>query len=73
MLRGLHEEERWPEKWCLRSQAKCYNANNIFFACFVSLKTIGVKNCFLHYDVIYHPFPINSQYSKMWEVDSPAR
>ena len=23
------------------------------------------------YDVIYHPFPINSQYLKMWGVDSP--
>ena len=25
-----------------------------------------------HYDVIDHPFPINSQYLKTWGVDSPA-
>ena len=25
----------------------------------------------MHYDVIYHPFPINSQYLKTWGVDSP--
>ena len=24
------------------------------------------------YEVIYHPFPINSQYLKMWGVDSPV-
>ena len=23
------------------------------------------------YDVIYHPFPINSQYLRTWGVDSP--
>ena len=27
--------------------------------------------CHVHYDVIYHPFPINSQYLKTWGVDSP--
>ena len=26
----------------------------------------------MNYDIIYHPFPINSQYVKTWEVDSPA-
>ena len=26
----------------------------------------------MHYDVIYHPFPINSQYLKTWGVGSPA-
>ena len=25
----------------------------------------------VHYDIIYHPFPINSQYLKTWGVDSP--
>ena len=28
--------------------------------------------CRVHYDVIYHPFPINFQYLKTWRVDSPA-
>ena len=28
--------------------------------------------CFLHYDVIYYPFPVNSQYLKMWGVDNPG-
>ena len=26
----------------------------------------------VQYDIIYHPFPINSQYLKTWRVDSPA-
>ena len=26
--------------------------------------------CVVHYDVIYDPFPINSQYLKTWGVDS---
>ena len=26
----------------------------------------------MHYDVIYCPFPINSQYLKMWRVDNPV-
>ena len=26
----------------------------------------------VHYNIIYHPFPINSQYLKTREVDSPA-
>ena len=26
----------------------------------------------MHYDVIYHPFPINSQYLEMWGVYSTA-
>jgi len=29
--------------------------------------------CRGHYDVIYHPFPINSQYLKTWGVDSPGQ
>ena len=29
-------------------------------------------SCALHYDIIYHPLPINSQYLKMWGVDSPV-
>ena len=28
--------------------------------------------CTMRYDVICHPFPINSQYLKKWGVDSPA-
>ena len=28
--------------------------------------------CRSHCDIIYHLFPINSQYLKMWEVDSPG-
>ena len=28
--------------------------------------------CRGHYDIIYHPFPINSQYLKMWGVNSPG-
>ena len=28
--------------------------------------------CRLHYDVIYHPSRINSQYLKTWGVDRPA-
>ena len=31
-----------------------------------------MTSCALHYDVIYHPLPINSQYLQMWEVDSPV-
>ena len=27
----------------------------------------------VHYDIIFHPFPINSQYLKMWGVDSPVK
>ena len=27
---------------------------------------------FVHYDVICYPFPVNSQYLKMWGIDSPA-
>ena len=31
-----------------------------------------MTSCALHYDVIYHPLPINSQYLKMRGVDSPG-
>ena len=36
-----------------------------------------MTSCAVHYDVIYHPFPINSQYLETWEgggwgVDSPV-
>ena len=31
-----------------------------------------ITSCAMPYDVIYHPFPINSQYLKTWGVDSPA-
>ena len=30
-----------------------------------------MTSCAVHYDIIYHPFPINSQYLKMSGVDSP--
>ena len=29
-----------------------------------------MTSCDVTYDVIYHPFPINSQYLKTWGVDS---
>ena len=29
--------------------------------------------CHVHYDVIYHPSSINSQYLKTWEVESPVK
>lgn len=25
----------------------------------------------MRYDIIYHPYPVNSQYLKSWGVDSP--
>ena len=28
--------------------------------------------CCGYYDIIYHPFPINSQYMKTWRDDSPG-
>ena len=31
-----------------------------------------MTSCDVHYDVIYRPFPISSQYLKTWGVDSPA-
>ena len=40
---------------------------HLFCAFFFSQMT----SCFVHYDIIYHPFPINSQYLKTWGVDSP--
>ena len=30
-----------------------------------------MTSCAIHYDVIYHPFPINFQYLKTCGVDSP--
>ena len=30
-----------------------------------------MTSCAMRYDVIYHPFPINSQYLKLWGVDIP--
>ena len=29
-----------------------------------------LTSCALHYDVIYHPIPINTQYLKTWRVDT---
>ena len=46
--------------WLVESKPiryKCYNSNNIFFACFFAQKTSYVY--FEHYDVIYYPFPVN--------------
>ena len=31
-----------------------------------------MTSCFVHYDVIWYPFPVNSQYLKIRGVDSPA-
>ena len=31
-----------------------------------------MTSCAIRYDVIYHPFPINSQYLKMWGIDGSA-
>ena len=50
--------------------------------CHRKFVTIGVNKYFLHklmtlyavhYDFICHPFPINSQYLRMWGVDSPGK
>ena len=30
-----------------------------------------MMSCFVHYDIIDYPFPVNSQYLKMSGVDSP--
>ena len=36
-------------------------------------KFAQMMSCAMPYDIIYHPFPFNSQlYLKMWGVDSPA-
>ena len=32
-----------------------------------------MTSCAIHYDVIYHPFAINSQYLKTWEGWQPCR
>ena len=55
---------------------------NIFFAHFVSLQIRDdrsqrvflalMMSCAVHYDVIYHPSPFDSQYLKTWGVDSPV-
>ena len=52
---------------------------NIFFARFLSSQIhedgrvfyTQITSCAEHYDVIYHPFPINSQYLNKSRVDSP--
>ena len=53
---------------------------NTLFARFVSSQIhddrrvfyAQMTSCALHYDVIYHPSPINSHYLNTWGVDSPA-
>ena len=40
---------------------------HLFYVFFVSSMT----SCAMHYDIIYYPFPINSQHLKMCWVDSP--
>ena len=45
---------------------KCYNIPTTCFS-----RLLFYKWRHVHYDVIYHPFPINSQYLKTWGVDSP--
>ena len=32
-----------------------------------------MTSSFVHYDIIYHSFPVNSQYLKILGVDSPVR
>ena len=39
-------------------------SHQVFFA--------QMTSCAMHYDVVYLPFPINSQYLKTWGIDSPA-
>ena len=72
--------------WChviggkYTSQVKCYNHNNIFFARFMSSQIrddrsqwvffTQMTSCAMRNDIIYHPFPISSQYLKTWGVDS---
>ena len=31
-----------------------------------------MTSCAMHYDIVYLPFPISSQYLKTWGIDSPA-
>ena len=31
-----------------------------------------MRSCFVHYDVIYYPSSVNSQYLKMSGIDSPT-
>ena len=48
------------------NQVKCYNANNIFFVCFVSSQICDdrsqemffaqMTSCAVRYDAIYHPY-----------------
>ena len=66
------------------NQVKCYNANNIFFACFVSSQISDYPSqqvlfaqmisCAMRYDAIYHPLSIlnNNYYLRTWRFDSPA-
>ena len=52
------------------NQVKCYNANNIFFLCFVSSQICDYRSqqmffaqmtaCAVRYDAIYHPLSILS-------------
>ena len=63
-------------------QVKCYNANNMLNAHFVLSQICDnwseqvffaqMMSCEVPYDIIYHPFPFNSQYLKTWGVNSPA-
>ena len=57
--------------WLVRSKPiryKCYNSNNTFFTYFFAQMT----SCFVHYDIIFYPFPVNSQYLKKSGINSPA-
>ena len=53
---------------------------NLFFERFLSSQihddwgafSAKITSCAVRYDVIYHPFPINSQNMGMLEVDSPG-
>ena len=66
----------------MNQSSQIYIAHNIFFARFVSSQICDdrsqrvffaqMTSCTMRYDVICHPFPINSQYLKKWGADSPA-
>ena len=59
------------------NQVKYYNANNIFFLHFVLSQICDDRSehvsAVRHDVIIYHPFPIISQYLKTWGVNSSAK
>ena len=56
-----------------RTSFSCILCHHIFLMIGVNEYIFAQKtSCAVHYDVIYHPFPFNSQYLKTWGVDSSA-